>query len=176
MLTSRSSLLSHLSRFFDARDAIVQADKILTGGDNACEIWTAFTERGLVRLLSFSLSLLFDATADLPSCFRFFLRSNRDLRLLFEVLPLGEEESESRTTSFPREFARRLRRSSSKLGRPSLLFFVVVSTLHHHHHHHPSASTHPFRPVFSLLVASVSPSSFPFPTPVSLSFSPVHLP
>ena len=33
--------------FFDARDAIVQADKILTGGENACEIWTAFTERGL---------------------------------------------------------------------------------------------------------------------------------
>jgi extracellular elastinolytic metalloproteinase len=33
--------------FTDARDAIIQADKILTGGDNACLIWTAFAKRGL---------------------------------------------------------------------------------------------------------------------------------
>ena len=33
--------------FFDARDAIIQADQILTGGDNACLIWKAFAERGL---------------------------------------------------------------------------------------------------------------------------------
>lgn len=33
--------------FFEARDAIVQADEILTGGDNACIIWKAFAERGL---------------------------------------------------------------------------------------------------------------------------------
>lgn len=33
--------------FFDARDAIIQADKILTGGENVCELWKGFSERGL---------------------------------------------------------------------------------------------------------------------------------
>lgn len=33
--------------FFDARDAIIQADQILTGGENFCELWTGFSERGL---------------------------------------------------------------------------------------------------------------------------------
>jgi extracellular elastinolytic metalloproteinase len=33
--------------FFDARDAIIQSDQILTGGENACLIWKAFAERGL---------------------------------------------------------------------------------------------------------------------------------
>jgi len=33
--------------FFDARDAIIQADQILTGGENGCLIWKAFAERGL---------------------------------------------------------------------------------------------------------------------------------
>lgn len=33
--------------FFDARNAIIQADQILTGGENACLIWQAFAERGL---------------------------------------------------------------------------------------------------------------------------------
>lgn len=33
--------------FFDARDAIILADKELTGGENACIIWKAFAERGL---------------------------------------------------------------------------------------------------------------------------------
>ncbi|KAI0391846.1 extracellular elastinolytic metallo proteinase [Xylariaceae sp. FL0594] len=33
--------------FIQARDAILDADKALTGGDNACEIWTAFAKRGL---------------------------------------------------------------------------------------------------------------------------------
>ncbi|WWD21598.1 hypothetical protein CI109_106084 [Kwoniella shandongensis] len=33
--------------FFDARDAIIQADQILTGGQNTCLIWSAFAERGL---------------------------------------------------------------------------------------------------------------------------------
>ncbi|ORX33984.1 putative extracellular elastinolytic metallo proteinase precursor [Kockovaella imperatae] len=33
--------------FFDARDAIIQADLMLTGGENACLIWKAFAERGL---------------------------------------------------------------------------------------------------------------------------------
>ena len=33
--------------FFDARDAIIQADMVLTGGENTCLIWKAFAERGL---------------------------------------------------------------------------------------------------------------------------------
>ncbi|EKM51165.1 uncharacterized protein PHACADRAFT_263166 [Phanerochaete carnosa HHB-10118-sp] len=33
--------------FFDARDAIIQADEHLTGGENYCEIWNGFAERGL---------------------------------------------------------------------------------------------------------------------------------
>ncbi|KAI1164004.1 extracellular elastinolytic metallo proteinase [Nemania serpens] len=33
--------------FIQARDAILDADKALTGGSNQCEIWTAFAKRGL---------------------------------------------------------------------------------------------------------------------------------
>lgn len=33
--------------FIQARDAILDADRALTGGENACEIWTAFAKRGL---------------------------------------------------------------------------------------------------------------------------------
>ncbi|KAG8790563.1 Fungalysin/Thermolysin Extracellular metalloproteinase 5 [Ceratobasidium sp. 428] len=33
--------------FFDARDAIIEADKLLTGGENVCDLWTAFASRGL---------------------------------------------------------------------------------------------------------------------------------
>ena len=33
--------------FFDARDAIISADQVLTGGENYCDLWTAFAERGL---------------------------------------------------------------------------------------------------------------------------------
>lgn len=33
--------------FFDARDAIIQADEVLTGGENVCDIWRGFAERGL---------------------------------------------------------------------------------------------------------------------------------
>ncbi|KAF2788796.1 extracellular metallo proteinase MEP [Melanomma pulvis-pyrius CBS 109.77] len=33
--------------FVTARDAILDADKALTDGENACEIWTAFAKRGL---------------------------------------------------------------------------------------------------------------------------------
>ncbi|KAL1916447.1 uncharacterized protein VTP21DRAFT_5638 [Calcarisporiella thermophila] len=33
--------------FTDARDAILQADKLLTGGENQCEIWKGFAKRGL---------------------------------------------------------------------------------------------------------------------------------
>jgi len=30
-----------------SRDAIIDADKALTGGSNACELWTGFAKRGL---------------------------------------------------------------------------------------------------------------------------------
>lgn len=33
--------------FFSARDAIIQADEILTGGENYCTLWEGFAERGL---------------------------------------------------------------------------------------------------------------------------------
>lgn len=33
--------------FVEARDAIIDADKALTGGANVCELWTAFAKRGL---------------------------------------------------------------------------------------------------------------------------------
>lgn len=33
--------------FVQARDAIIDADQALTGGANACPIWTAFAKRGL---------------------------------------------------------------------------------------------------------------------------------
>ncbi|KAH9021757.1 extracellular elastinolytic metallo proteinase [Lactarius hengduanensis] len=33
--------------FFDARDAIIQADQVLTGGENFCDLWLGFAERGL---------------------------------------------------------------------------------------------------------------------------------
>ncbi|KAJ1915788.1 hypothetical protein H4219_004137 [Mycoemilia scoparia] len=33
--------------FTDSRDAILLADRILTGGQNQCEIWAAFSKRGL---------------------------------------------------------------------------------------------------------------------------------
>ena len=33
--------------FLDARDAIIQADQILTDGENFCDIWIGFAERGL---------------------------------------------------------------------------------------------------------------------------------
>ncbi|PSR71357.1 hypothetical protein PHLCEN_2v12769 [Hermanssonia centrifuga] len=33
--------------FFDARDAIIAADKALTGGENYCDLWLGFAERGL---------------------------------------------------------------------------------------------------------------------------------
>ncbi|KAG8712069.1 Fungalysin/Thermolysin Extracellular metalloproteinase 5 [Ceratobasidium sp. 395] len=33
--------------FFDARDAIIEADRVLTGGQNLCELWAGFSSRGL---------------------------------------------------------------------------------------------------------------------------------
>ncbi|KAF8326580.1 uncharacterized protein EI90DRAFT_3069780 [Cantharellus anzutake] len=49
-ITSRSTgptAPRSLCRFFDARDAIVQADRILTGGKNQCELWIGFSQREL---------------------------------------------------------------------------------------------------------------------------------
>lgn len=44
-------------RFFNARDAILQADMDLTGGENKCEIRSGFAERGLFALVSSILRL-----------------------------------------------------------------------------------------------------------------------
>jgi Fungalysin metallopeptidase (M36) len=33
--------------FFDARNAIIQADQVLTDGENFCDLWLGFAERGL---------------------------------------------------------------------------------------------------------------------------------
>lgn len=33
--------------FFEARDAIIHADELLTGGENECELWSGFASRGL---------------------------------------------------------------------------------------------------------------------------------
>ena len=33
--------------FFNARDAIIQADQVLTGGENFCVLWKGFASRGL---------------------------------------------------------------------------------------------------------------------------------
>lgn len=33
--------------FFDARDAIIQADQVLTKGENECILWKGFAARGL---------------------------------------------------------------------------------------------------------------------------------
>jgi extracellular elastinolytic metalloproteinase len=40
--------------FVLARDAIIDADKALTGGKNACEIWSGFAKRGLGELARYS--------------------------------------------------------------------------------------------------------------------------
>ncbi|OAL57494.1 extracellular metallo proteinase MEP [Pyrenochaeta sp. DS3sAY3a] len=40
--------------FVLARDAIIDADKALTGGKNACEIWSGFAKRGLGELAKYS--------------------------------------------------------------------------------------------------------------------------
>ena len=33
--------------FFEARDAVIQADQVLTGGENFCDLWLGFAEKGL---------------------------------------------------------------------------------------------------------------------------------
>ncbi|CAE6538095.1 unnamed protein product [Rhizoctonia solani] len=39
--------------FFDARDAIIVADKTLTGGENLCSLWHGFSSRGLGKDAAF---------------------------------------------------------------------------------------------------------------------------
>ncbi|KAG8977796.1 Fungalysin/Thermolysin Extracellular metalloproteinase 5, partial [Tulasnella sp. 427] len=41
--------------FFSARDAILQADENLTGGENVCDIWKGFAGRGLGPFARFKL-------------------------------------------------------------------------------------------------------------------------
>lgn len=33
--------------FIEARNAIIQADELLTGGENYCDLWLGFADRGL---------------------------------------------------------------------------------------------------------------------------------
>ena len=33
--------------FFEARDAAIQANQVMTGGENFCELWLAFAEKEL---------------------------------------------------------------------------------------------------------------------------------
>ena len=42
--------------FFDALDAIIQADQILTGGENFCLLWEGFASRGLGRDATFAIA------------------------------------------------------------------------------------------------------------------------
>lgn len=41
--------------FFHSRDAIIQADENLTGGENMCDIWKAFASRGLGSFAHYKL-------------------------------------------------------------------------------------------------------------------------
>ncbi|KAF2656310.1 extracellular metallo proteinase MEP, partial [Lophiostoma macrostomum CBS 122681] len=52
--------------FVSGRDAIIDADDALTGGDNYCELWTAFAKRGLGDGAQFSETNR-TASFDLPS-------------------------------------------------------------------------------------------------------------
>jgi extracellular elastinolytic metalloproteinase len=47
LVVSAMKLQNCRPSFFDARDAIIQADSVLTGGENFCDIWSAFATRGL---------------------------------------------------------------------------------------------------------------------------------
>lgn len=50
----------------EARDAILDADTALTGGANACEIWTGFAKRGLGESAKYAL-LRRTESFDVPS-------------------------------------------------------------------------------------------------------------
>ena len=44
---ARAELHNCRPSFFEARDAIIQADQVLTGGENFCVLWEGFASRGL---------------------------------------------------------------------------------------------------------------------------------
>ena len=44
---NRMKLQTCRPTFFDARDAIIQADQVLTGGEDFCVLWKGFASRGL---------------------------------------------------------------------------------------------------------------------------------
>jgi hypothetical protein len=44
-------------RFFNARDSILGADSVITGGENKCELWSGFAERGLVSSIILCLTI-----------------------------------------------------------------------------------------------------------------------
>lgn len=47
LVTDGLALQPCTPNFVSARNAILDADRALTGGDNLCEIWTGFAKRGL---------------------------------------------------------------------------------------------------------------------------------
>src|SRR5258707_9698745 len=49
VIVSGDAQFRWFTSFFDARDATIKADDILTAGQNKCELWSGFSERGLVR-------------------------------------------------------------------------------------------------------------------------------
>lgn len=51
-----------------ARDAILDADKALTGGANKCEIWKGFAKRGLGSGAKYSASKRTGSTALPTGC------------------------------------------------------------------------------------------------------------
>ncbi|KAJ2715569.1 hypothetical protein H4R19_001134 [Coemansia spiralis] len=54
--------------FTDARDAIVQADRIRTGGTNRCALWRAFAKRGLGTSAGIKNKLRVESYAVPPDC------------------------------------------------------------------------------------------------------------
>jgi hypothetical protein len=81
-------------RFFNARDAILEADKILTGGENKCELWSGFSERGLVSSIFSPVTV-----GPVDIC------SYRDLTPPLLVRPRGGVASALTTSTCPRASA-----------------------------------------------------------------------
>ncbi|QRV95966.1 extracellular metalloproteinase MEP [Ceratobasidium sp. AG-Ba] len=49
LVVSSMKLVPCRPSIFDSRDAIIEADRVLTGGENLCLLWKAFSSRGLGR-------------------------------------------------------------------------------------------------------------------------------
>ncbi|KAF9240844.1 Fungalysin metallopeptidase-domain-containing protein [Melanogaster broomeanus] len=86
--------------FFDARDAIIQADEILTGGENFCDLWEGFADRGLGA----------DATyrgehAMGWRCQEGWLRSRSQVRIRFSCSELSQNRRPSRRLVTPTRIA-----------------------------------------------------------------------